>query len=59
MRSFLGEVHIVQVEKKKGMEDVRLLYNEEEEEEGTTAQGTQGQGSVWDTLSRYSYHAKS
>ena len=45
VRSFSGEVHIVRVEKRKGMEDVRLLYSEGEAED-------RDQGSVWDTLSR-------
>ena len=48
VRSFSGEVHIVRVAKRKGMEGVRLLYSEEEEEEESET----SQGSVWDTLSR-------
>ena len=50
VRSFSGEIHIVRVAKKKGMEGVRLLYSEEDEgEEQDTS------GSMWDTLSRYMY----
>ena len=49
VRSFSGEIHIVRVGKREGMEAARLLYSEEEEEE----EEQEGAGSMWDTLSRY------
>lgn len=47
--SFSGEVHVVRVEKRSGMEDAHLLYGNEE----TAETEKESQGSVWDTLSRY------
>ena len=52
VRSFSGEVHVVRVEKRKGMEEVRLLYDDDD---NSSADGEkESPGSVWDTLSRYS-----
>ena len=47
VRSFSGEIHIVKVAKRKGMEGVRLLYSEEGEGKEEDA------GGMWATLSRY------
>ena len=48
VRSFSGEIHIVRVTKREGMEGMRLLYSEEDEGE----QLDDSAGSMWDTLSR-------
>ena len=48
VRTFSGEVHIVKVAERKGMEGVRLLYSEEDE-----GQGQEDNGGMWATLSRY------
>ena len=48
VRSFSGEIRIVRVTKREGMEGMRLLYSEEDEGE----QLDDSAGSMWDTLSR-------
>lgn len=50
VRSFSGEVQTVRVEKRKGMEDARLLYSDKEKD--TSDKEQESQASMWDTLSR-------
>lgn len=50
VRSFSGVVEVVRVVKRKGMEEVHLLYDDKDEvQEKEEKKGK----SVWDTISRY------
>ena len=51
VRSFSGEIHVVKVTKREGMEGMRLLYSDEQEKE--EEEEDESAGSMWDTLSRW------
>lgn len=53
VRSFSGVVEVVRVVKKKGMEEVRLLYDDKEE---ALEKEEKGGRSMWDTISRYGWN---
>lgn len=50
VRSFSGVVEVVRVAKRKGMEEVHLLYDDED---GVQQKEEKRGKSMWDTLSRY------